>query len=82
VLERRGVHRLRTYLGGKIWFNAGYCVVDCLVRDLSPSGAKLSLYGTAVLPDRFQLIVPKNSWKLKAEVIWRTNDRVGVTFVR
>ena len=82
VLERRCVHRLRTYLGAKIWFNAGYCVVDCLVRDLSSDGAKLLIYGTAVLPDRFQLIVPKNGWTLKAEIMWRSPDRIGVAFFR
>lgn len=81
MFERRGIHRLRTYLGAKISFNASYCVIDCLVRDLSLNGAKLSLYGTAVLPDRFNLIVPKNGWELRAEIIWRAADRVGVAFV-
>ncbi len=41
--------RLRTYLGAKISFDAGYCVIDCLVRDLSQDGAKLVLSETAIL---------------------------------
>lgn len=81
MIERRNAPRLRTYLGAKISFDANYCVVDCLVRDLSRNGAKLVLSGTVILPAYFDLIVPKKGWKLRAELVWRDTDRVGVSFL-
>ncbi|WP_412758542.1 PilZ domain-containing protein [Methylobacterium radiotolerans] len=81
MLERRNTPRLRTYLGAKISFDASYCVVDCLVRDLSQNGAKLVLSETAILPGYFDLIVPKKGWTLRAELVWRGTDRIGVAFL-
>jgi hypothetical protein len=40
-IERRVLHRRRTYLGGKISFDDSYCVVECLIRDMSRNGARL-----------------------------------------
>lgn len=81
MVERRFAQRLRTYLWAKISFDASYCVVDCLVRDLSRNGAKLSLSETAILPGYFDLIVPQKGWKLRVELVWRDTDRVGVAFL-
>lgn len=81
MIERRNDPRLRTYLGAKISFDANYCVVDCLMRDLSRNGAKLVLSETAILPAYFDLIVPKKGWKLRAGLVWRDTDRVGVAFL-
>lgn len=79
-IERRVLHRRRTYLGGKISFDDSYCVVDCLIRDMSRNGARLIVAGTAILPSRFDLLVRKPSVKLQAELIWRDTDQVGVAF--
>lgn len=81
MVERRSIPRLRTYLGAKISFDASYCVVDCLVRDLSRNGAKLVLSGTAILPSHFDLIVTTKGWKLHAELMWRGTDQIGVAFL-
>jgi hypothetical protein len=80
-IERRELHRRRTYLAGKISFDASYCVVDCLIRDMSRNGARLAFSSTAIVPSHFDLLVPKHGSKLRAELIWREADQVGVAFL-
>lgn len=79
--ELRRETRLRTFLKGRIVFNNGNSSMDCLVRDLSPSGGRLMLSQTATLPDGFDLHIPAKDRVHKATLRWRKDDSVGVTFV-
>ncbi|MGY2047261.1 PilZ domain-containing protein [Methylobacterium sp. JK268] len=78
--ELRREVRLRTFLKGRIVFNNGNASMDCLVRDLSPTGARLALSQTAVLPDSFDLHIPAKDKIYRATLRWRRNDGVGVAF--
>ncbi|TGD95302.1 PilZ domain-containing protein [Methylobacterium nonmethylotrophicum] len=78
--ELRRETRLRTFLKGRIVFNSGNSSMDCLIRDLSPSGARLVLSQTATLPDGFDLVIPAKDRTHKATLRWRKDDSVGVTF--
>lgn len=51
--ERRLHGRRRTFKGGKLIFNKGLSVLDCIIRDLSDDGARLELTTTATIPDQF-----------------------------
>ncbi|MGX7703309.1 PilZ domain-containing protein [Methylobacterium sp. Gmos1] len=78
--ELRRETRLRTFLKGRIVFNNGNSSMDCLIRDISASGARLMLSQTATLPDGFDLIIPAKDRTHKATLRWRRADSVGVTF--
>ncbi len=78
--ELRRETRLRTFLKGRIIFNNGNSSMDCLVRDLSASGARLMLSQTATLPEGFDLVIPAKDRTHKATLRWRKADSVGVTF--
>jgi PilZ domain len=78
--ELRRETRLRTFLKGRIVFNNGNSSMDCLIRDISASGARLMLSQTATLPDGFDLIIPAKDRTHKATLRWRKADSVGVTF--
>lgn len=78
--ELRRETRLRTFLKGRIVFNNGNSTMDCLVRDISSSGARLVLSQTATLPDGFDLVIPAKDRTHKATLRWRRADSVGVTF--
>ncbi|UHC19091.1 PilZ domain-containing protein [Methylobacterium currus] len=78
--ELRRETRLRTFLKGRIVFNNGNSSMDCLVRDISASGARLMLSQTATLPDGFDLVIPAKDRTHKATLRWRKADSVGVTF--
>lgn len=78
--ELRRETRLRTFLKGRIIFNNGNSSMDCLIRDLSASGARLMLSQTATLPASFDLIIPAKGLTHKATLRWRKDDSIGVTF--
>ncbi|WP_093570205.1 PilZ domain-containing protein [Methylobacterium sp. 174MFSha1.1] len=78
--ELRRETRLRTFLKGRIVFNNGNSTMDCLIRDLSASGARLMLSQTATLPDGFDLIIPAKDRTHRATLRWRKADSIGVTF--
>lgn len=79
--ERRKVARTRSYLGGRIAFNQRCSTMDCLLRNVSTEGALLVVSHTAVLPDRFEVTVPRKDRTFPARLAWRREDRAGVAFL-
>lgn len=80
MLERRKTIRGRTFLGGKIDFDSGFCVVDCMVRNMSDAGARLTFTNTAIVPDEFDVRITKTGQTKHARIIWRNYDQAGVAF--
>jgi hypothetical protein len=79
-MELRKQPRLRVFLKGRIQFNNSASSIDCLVRDMSPTGARLVLSETATLPAKFDLFIPQKERTFRATLCWRREDGVGVTF--
>jgi hypothetical protein len=79
--DKRKEARQRTFLKGRIIFNNGASSMDCLVRDLSSTGARLALTETATLPDTFDLFIPQKDRTYKANLRWRRTDGIGIAFV-
>ena len=77
--EKRGQTRHRTLKSGKIVFNGGASVIDCTIRDRSPTGAKLRVASVVGIPDRFTLDAGGTE-HLSCSVVWRTASGVGVSF--
>ena len=59
MAERRAHPRHRTLKAGKIVFNHHFSVVDCTVRSLSATGARLDVPSTFGIPDDFDLLVER-----------------------
>lgn len=78
--ERRKASRQRSFLHGCIYFNNRRSAIDCLVRDVSPEGAKLIFSQTATIPDLVDLHIPQKEQMLRARVQWRAVGEVGVSF--
>lgn len=72
--------RMRTLLGGRAIFNRGQSTIDCVVRNLSVSGALLQLPEPLSLPEEFELEINGKGRRLPASVVRRTAKGVGVTF--
>ncbi|CAA2105032.1 hypothetical protein MBUL_02990 [Methylobacterium bullatum] len=79
--DNRKEARQRTFLKGRIIFNNGASSMDCLVRDMSATGARLALTETATLPEVFDLFIPQKERTYKANLRWRRADGIGVAFV-
>jgi hypothetical protein len=78
--EHRREARQRVFLKGRIVFNNGASSFDCLVRDLSATGARLMMSDATTLPDAFDLYIPQKDRTFRATLRWRREDGIGVVF--
>lgn len=77
--ERRSDMRERSPTKAVIRFSRG-AGGECIVRDLSDSGARLQFDSPAEVPPRFEIRINGAGWRT-AQVRWRTGKDVGVEFV-
>jgi hypothetical protein len=78
--DRRIATRQRSFLQGRITFNKGRSSVDCLIRDISETGAKLVFSDSVVIPDVVDLYIPNKDETHRVRVQRRIGDEVGVAF--
>lgn len=81
MLERRQHFRSRALLGGSLAYNNRTSVMSCVVRNITPAGAKISVDHVAVLPDEFDFSLPRRDERRRARVVWRKGDAAGLAFV-
>ncbi len=78
--EKRNLRRPRVLKDGKIVsMNLG-SVVDCSVRDVSATGARIRCKNQSAIPDEFELLVQSDDWIRPVKVAWRRNDEAGLHF--
>jgi hypothetical protein len=77
--ENRASPRLRTLKGGSIIFGLAPGV-DCVIRNMSDTGACLEVKGTVGIPDDFILLIKPEILKRNCHVAWRSAHRIGVLF--
>jgi hypothetical protein len=82
TVERRRIARQKSFLRGMIYFNNRRNVVDCLIRDISPYGARLIFSDAVTTPDVLDLYIPQKEQTLRTHVIWRHGQEVGVAFAQ
>src|SRR5215510_12904234 len=78
--ERRRIARQKSFLRGMIYFNNRRSVSDCLIRDISPYGARLIFSDAVTTPDLLDLYIPQKEQTLRSQVVWRVGHEVGVAF--
>lgn len=80
MLERRAHPRPRIYLGGTIAFNKRACVLSCVVRNLTPDGAKVTFDQGAVVPNDIDFVVPQRAENWRGRIVWRAPNAAGIAF--
>jgi len=73
--------RNRTYKAGIASYQNHTLIASCIIRDLTPRGAKLKFEKGALVPERFLLTIPADGTKVDCEVKWRGGLELGVSFV-
>ncbi len=73
--------RVRTILGARAIFNGGRSALDCQIRNISETGARLTLNEGLSLPGSFDLEVPSRNKTYRVLLRWRTKDAAGVQFI-
>lgn len=82
TVERRRSARQKSFLRGTIYFNNRRNAVDCLIRDISPYGARLIFSDSITTPDVLDLHIPQKEQTLRVQVIWRHGQEAGVAFAQ
>jgi hypothetical protein len=78
--ENRRSARLRTYKGGSIIFGVA-AAIDCMIRNMSETGAALEVDSPVGIPNEFTLLIKPEFVKRNCQVVWRSANRIGVQFV-
>jgi hypothetical protein len=82
MIERRKAQRHKSFLRGCIYFNNRHTAVDCLIRDISPLGARLVFSDAITTPDVVELYIAQKEQTLRAQVHWRHGTEMGVGFAQ
>ena len=80
--DKRASNRRRTVLKARMLFNNRSSVLDCTVRDLSDTGAQLTLADVSALPHEFELEICSKDVLVQARVMWSRGKNHRVRFVQ
>jgi hypothetical protein len=68
---------------GWVTLDGGFAARQCVVQDLSSSGAKITVDDASVLTGRLRLAFSRDARTGRScEVVWRRGKSLGVKFVR
>jgi hypothetical protein len=79
MVEKRRSPRQRTIKGGSIMFGSA-AAIDCIIRNMSNTGASLEVERPIGIADDFTLLIRPQIIKRSCHVVWRTKRRIGVHF--
>jgi hypothetical protein len=79
MIERRAVPRRRVFKGGCVLFAGAQ--LDCIVRNLSPHGARIDFDARVELPPSFRLTIISNSLIRTCRPVWCNERRNGIVFI-
>ena len=80
-VDRRRSPRVRVFKKGKLILPNHSSVLDCMIRDVSGTGARLSCEGAGMVPGELQLMFHAVREVRRVEVVWRRHDELGVKFL-
>lgn len=80
-VDRRAADRSRTYKAGKIISVNLSLSFDCVVRDLTATGARLIVPDTVGVPTEFFFLLPSDRLIAKARVVWRKRGQIGIQYM-
>jgi hypothetical protein len=72
--------RSKAFLKANIRFQNRNVTMDCVVRNISLSGAKIEIGQAYALPTEFELEIPQRGAVFQCILKWRKEDAAGVKF--
>ena len=81
VSENRQSVRQKSFLRCVVYFDNSPCAIDCMVRDISDTGARIKFSNPpARVADVLELQIPLKGQKHTCKIAWRRDDEIGVLF--
>lgn len=81
VADSRKQARQRMLQVGKIAYNEGAISLDCTIRDLSPTGARITIAKGQIIPTKVVLIYPRLQNAYECEIAWIRAPQYGLKFL-
>jgi hypothetical protein len=78
--DRRRVQRTSVLKNAKIILNSGASLFDCTLLNLTNIGSCIALTSPGGIPDSFELSFDHAVSSRKCHVMWRSEDKLGVSF--
>jgi hypothetical protein len=72
--------RQRTFLKGTVYYDNRRASIECVIRDLSDSGARLTFDHPSTVPDNIELFIQQKQQTLRARVRRREPNEIGIAF--
>ena len=72
--------RLRTFLKGLVYYDNRRVSIECTVRDLSDTGARIAFAAPVTVPDIVELFIPQKQRTFQARIERRERCEIGVSF--
>ncbi len=79
--EMRQAERIRSFLRAQIIFNNRMSTIDCTIKNISPTGARVALSDTLAVPTEFEIDIPQKGRSYRARLVWRDKEAIGVEFI-
>lgn len=79
--DKRDSDRVRAFLRAQIIFNNRMSTIDCIIKNISATGARIALGDSFAVPAEFDIFIPQRSSSHHAKLVWRDKDSIGVDFV-
>src|SRR5476651_1220075 len=80
--ERRPSPRRRVLLGGLVAYSDGERSFDCIIRNLSDTGARITLPPSQPVPSNIYLINVRDRTAHEAKIMWNDGFEAGVAFLK
>jgi hypothetical protein len=80
IKEKRRSDRQRHFLRGFIRTPQSDAIIDCIVRDVSQTGAKLRFRCPPQITEVFELHVPAKGQIVQSKLVWSDDCEVGISF--
>jgi len=78
--NKRVARRSRVLKGAKLVHMRNWSLVDCTIKDISLTGAKLICGDQYSVPEEFRFLIPSDNTIQPAKVVWRKNNMLGIVF--
>jgi hypothetical protein len=78
MINKRAARRERVFKAGKVSFGGER--VDCMVRNLSVTGAMIEVQNSDDIPHEILLDILSSGARIPCHVVWRHSRRLGVAF--
>jgi hypothetical protein len=80
IQNKRKSDRQRLFLRGFVRIPQSNVTIDCVVRDLSESGAKLRFRCSPQITEFFELHIPAKGQILQSRLVWIDDCELGTSF--